>query len=260
MRLRAFFALLILGLATWGFAISDPEFDQYGAGWTIYTSGSGSVNFDGTVAQLTAFLYYDAGLEQVESAFSTSGQEYRLDIQVNNNGNILAGWRNSSDADGPTTMYANGATGARSILCDDPAYNKVFAEKAGSIGGVINIEYMRTTNVTAPPTYITAPGILTATRASATSANLTWNAATDNVTAASGIVYRIYWSTASGTVISSGVKTTFTGATSGTVTGLPSNQQVFFSVRAADRVGNAESNTVQANIAAASGVSDWPLY
>ena len=260
MKRTAIMTTIISALAAGSFGLTDPNFDLLGAGWTTYTAGSGAVTFPGTVAELTAFVFASAGIEQVESAFTTSGQEYQLAVQVNTNGNVLAGWRNSSDVDGPTTVYASGATGTRTILCDDPSYNKVFAEKTGSVGGIIDIESMITSNVTAPPSYGSAPGLISAVRASATSANLTWHGATDNITPVSEIVYRVYWSTGSASVISEGQKTSFTNTTTGLVTGLPSGQQVYFTVRAADRVGNTETNTVQQSIPASAGIDSWELY
>src|SRR5262245_18159468 len=82
--------IFVLGRAA--FALTNTEFTSFGSGWTTYTGGSGAVTFDGNVAEITAFVFATAGLEQTETAFTTTGQEYRLEIQVNNNGNVLAGW------------------------------------------------------------------------------------------------------------------------------------------------------------------------
>ena len=238
-------------------ALTNEEFDSGGTGWTTYATGSGSVTFPGTTAQINAFVTSLAGLEQTDSSFSTTGQERLLTIQINDNGNILAGWRNSSDVDGTTVIYSSGATGVRTVGSDDPAFNKVFAEKIG-VGGIINVEYMRVTDVTGPPTFA---GIATAARTSLTGADLTWAAGTDSVTPQGQIIYRIYWSTNSANVITDGVKTSSTaGATTIGVTGLPSGQQVFFTVRAEDRVAHRDTNTVQQSIASLTAVENWFLY
>jgi hypothetical protein len=241
-------------------AITDPDFDLGGSGWTVYTSGSGSVSFSGGVATLTAFVFADAGIEQEETRFTTFGQEFQLDINVLTNGNVLTGWGDAFAGAGVTTIYPSGATGVRSLRTDDPAYNWVFAEKTGSIGGIIDIDYMHVTEITAPPTYAGAAGVVSAVRTSPTSADLTWNAATDNVTPDAQIHYDVYWSTSSGNVIAGGVKTTFDGVSSGAVTGLPANQQVYFTVRARDRVNNREANTVQVGIEGFLAAAGWELY
>ena len=260
MSTRILFVAVALALTVSAEAISDPEFTNFGAGWTTYSGGSGSVNFDGNNAVLNAFLTSLAGIEQEEPAFASLGQEYELEINVANIGNIYAGWRDASlnDLTTATTTYGN-SPGVRTIRNDTTSHNLVFAETVG-IGGIINIDYMRVTLITAPPSYGGPAGIISATRATATSANLTWNQASDNVTAAPDMQYKVFWSTSSANVISEGVKTTFAGLTAGQVSGLPSNQQVFFTVRASDKVGNIEGNTAQASIPAGAGVADWSIY
>ncbi len=252
--------LLVAGAPFRAAAITDPDFDLGGTGWTVYTSGSGSVSFANGKATLTAFVFADAGIEQEETRFTTFGPDFQLDVDVLTNGNVLTGWGDAFGGAGVTTIYPSGATGVRSLRTDDRTYNWVFAEKTGSIGGIIDIDYMHVTEITAPPTYAGSAGAVSAVRTSPTSADLTWSAATDNVTPDPQIHYDVYWSTAAGNVIAGGVKATFDGVSSGAVTGLPANQQVFFTVRARDRVDNRESNIVQVSIEGFLTARSWELY
>jgi len=250
-------ALCLFASAAAQAALTNEEFDSGGTGWTTYMSGSGSVTFTGTTARINAFTTSLAGLEQTDSSFATTGQERLLTIQINDNGNILSGWRNASDVDGTTVIYSSGATGVRTVGSDDPAFNKVFAENIG-VGGIINVEYMRVTDVTGPPAFA---GITGAARTSSTSADLTWTQGTDDVTPQGEIVYRIYHSTNSANVISEGVKaSSAAGAATASVTGLAAGAQIFFTVRAEDRVAHRDTNTVQQSIASLTAVENWFLY
>jgi len=97
---------------------------------------------------------------------------------------------------------------------------------------------------TIPPTF---GGAETATAISSSQIDLTWSAATDNVTASSNIVYLIYISTTSGgeDFLLPPTYTTAAGATSYSVTGLASFTTYYFVVRAKDEAGNVDSNTVE---------------
>ncbi len=94
-----------------------------------------------------------------------------------------------------------------------------------------------------PPTFGGAAG---ATAVSSAEIDLTWTAATDNVTASSNIVYLIYFSTSSGAQdFQTPNYTTAAGATTYAVTGLTSSTTYYFVVRAKDEAGNVELNTVE---------------
>ncbi|NOZ69991.1 MAG: fibronectin type III domain-containing protein, partial [Deferribacteres bacterium] len=96
---------------------------------------------------------------------------------------------------------------------------------------------------TTPPTF---GGATSATAVSSSGIDLTWNAATDNVTASSNIVYLIYLSTTSGGQnFQTPNYTTAAGATSYAVTGLNSSTTYYFVVRAKDEAGNVDNNTVE---------------
>jgi hypothetical protein len=73
---------------------------------------------------------------------------------------------------------------------------------------------------------------------------LSWQAAHDNLTAASEIVYDVYYATtAGGEDFIRPTWTTPLGATSFRTPGLPSHGDAYFIVRARDADGNEETNT-----------------
>jgi hypothetical protein len=75
---------------------------------------------------------------------------------------------------------------------------------------------------------------------------LDWDQAQDNVTPATQIVYDIYQATKSGGEdFSSPTYTARHGATTFTTPPLPADQSIYFVVRARDRTGNRDSNTVE---------------
>jgi hypothetical protein len=102
---------------------------------------------------------------------------------------------------------------------------------------------------TLTPPDITAPsfdGLVSTTAVSETRIDLSWRAATDEVTASSNIVYLIYLATTSGgQSFATPTFTTAAGATSYSVTGLNPGASYFFVVRARDEAGNVDTNTVE---------------
>ncbi len=96
---------------------------------------------------------------------------------------------------------------------------------------------------TVPPNFT---GVLTAVAQGSFSVKLTWNAAVDNVTPASGIVYDVYHATSSGAQnFAVPSLSTPAGATEVTVTGLASATTYFFVVRARDAAGNRDVNLIE---------------
>ena len=76
--------------------------------------------------------------------------------------------------------------------------------------------------------------------------HLSWEAATDNVTPSSKIIYNVYQATtAGGENFSQPTYATAPGATTFTTPSLPADQTFYFVVRARDRAGNEDSNTVE---------------
>jgi hypothetical protein len=79
-----------------------------------------------------------------------------------------------------------------------------------------------------------------------TSYHLTWNPATDNRTRQNQIVYYIYIATTpGGEDFNNPYNWTPSGATSFDTDPLPTDQTFYFVVRAKDRAGNVDSNTVE---------------
>jgi len=79
-----------------------------------------------------------------------------------------------------------------------------------------------------------------------TSYNLRWDAATDNVSPTSRIVYLVYQANLPGAEdFSTPTYTTAAGATSFATPPLPADKPVYFVVRARDRAGNIDRNTVE---------------
>ena len=100
-----------------------------------------------------------------------------------------------------------------------------------------------TMNDVAPPTFA---GVQSATPVSPSQINLTWNPATDNLTASPNIIYYVYESkTPGGENFASPSFITTPGATSFQVTGLESNTTYYFTVRADDRSGNIDANLIE---------------
>jgi hypothetical protein len=90
-------------------------------------------------------------------------------------------------------------------------------------------------------TCIPGPGVEKTTRY-----HLSWNAATDDVTPSSEIVYRIYRATtAGGEHFSTPTYTTAAGVTSFETPRLTTARTFYFVVRARDRAGNEDSNKVE---------------
>jgi hypothetical protein len=79
-----------------------------------------------------------------------------------------------------------------------------------------------------------------------TSYTLRWDAATDNLTPSRRIVYDVYQAAApGGEEFSTPTYTTRAGATSFATPELPADKAVYFVVRARDKAGNSDLNTVE---------------
>jgi hypothetical protein len=76
--------------------------------------------------------------------------------------------------------------------------------------------------------------------------HLTWNAATDNVTPSRKIIYEVYQATMpGGEDFSKPTYTTTRGVTSFDTPKLPTDNTFYFVVRARDKAGNEDSNTIE---------------
>ncbi len=86
---------------------------------------------------------------------------------------------------------------------------------------------------------------------------LTWSAAADNAIENEGIVYAVYVSTTPGQEVFTDPPALLTepGATSATVTALPTRSTYYFVVRARDRAGNEDTNQTEASAVLATSFS-----
>jgi len=113
-------------------------------------------------------------------------------------------------------------------------------------GNALSADYLWSFTTAVPDT--TPPvfeGLVSAGAASSTSIDLTWNAASDNISPASNIAYQIYVATTSGGQNFESPAATVTGATATTISGLSPNTIYYFVARAKDEAGNTEANTIQ---------------
>lgn len=101
----------------------------------------------------------------------------------------------------------------------------------------------RTPNDVTPPTFAGAEGVANETTKSL---DVIWTAATDDLSSPDQIVYEIYQATKPGTEsFTTPTLTTLPGATSATISGLSAGKKYYFVVRARDKAGNAETNTIE---------------
>lgn len=105
-------------------------------------------------------------------------------------------------------------------------------------------------------------GIVSAIAISLGSIVLTWNAATDNITAQNQIVYYVYKAKSDGTFdYTTPYATTAAGATTYTDNfALAANTVYTYSVRARDLVGNIDTNTITASASFSVAVIDKGRY
>ncbi|MGO8997299.1 MAG: fibronectin type III domain-containing protein [Polyangiaceae bacterium] len=95
---------------------------------------------------------------------------------------------------------------------------------------------------TTPPTFA---GLASATALSDTQIQLSWPAATDDVSPQSAIIYRVYQGTASGAEGATPVATTAAGQTTITINSLAPKTAYYFIVHAVDQAGNEDHNSIE---------------
>jgi len=145
----------------------------------------------------------------------------------------------------PTYTTAAGAT-SFTVAGLTPGTTYYFVARAMDEAGNIDsntIERTNSTPDTIPPTFA---GLVSATTLTATSIQLTWSAATDNVTPQASIKYLVYEANAAGAeVFTTPTYSTTPGATGYVVNGLSQGIPYYFVVRAQDGAGNIDSNGVE---------------
>jgi hypothetical protein len=98
----------------------------------------------------------------------------------------------------------------------------------------------------APPTFA---GVTGGMALGATVVELSWTAATDDLSPPADIVYNVYMAETSGAqTFDTPTVTTLAGATTAAVTRLRAGTQYFFVVRAKDRAGNEDTNTIEISV------------
>ena len=175
---------------------------------------------------------------------------------------------NTAASQDPSRMrIAPGSADASYLMCKvDPACNR-YSGAAMPIGAPLSTQEIETLRAwinqgaagctpgvcSSTPTGgadTTAPTFAGATTATSAPNSITvsWNAASDSVTAAAQMVYLLYQSTTpGGESYTNPSFTTVPGATSYTVGKLPINSKYYYVVRARDGAGNIDTNKVEVN-------------
>ena len=167
---------------------------------------------------------------------------------------------------------ANGDGGSETLnftASESGTYHFVVYEATATPNGIssytINASLTTTQPDTDPPSFGSfLGGISSATRlAGNTSGEITWNLATDNVTSANSIIYRIYYDTVDANVFAGAPEATQTGPPlSMIITGLDALTTYYVGVRAEDEAGNVDTNTLTLDLPPLpNAVGDgWTLY
>jgi len=149
----------------------------------------------------------------------------------------------------PTATTAAGATSYTDTgLTSGKTYYYVVLAKdqAGNLSTTIKEVSAAPTLDTTAPTFAGATG--TSTQSSSSIA-IGWNAATDNYTLSSNIVYLVYRATTpGGENYATPTATTAAGALSYTDSGLSASTPYYYVVRAKDEAGNIDTNTVEKTV------------
>jgi len=121
-------------------------------------------------------------------------------------------------------------------------------DEGGNIGAN-NFELWASTLTGADVSPAAFEGLASAVASSPSTADLGWNAASDNKSSSSDIVYLVYMSTTpGGENFASPTFETAPGATSYQVGGLSPNTTYYFVVRSRDEAGNVDSNVVERSV------------
>jgi hypothetical protein len=202
---------------------------------TTAPSFAGATNVSGaTDTELT--VNWNAASDNVTSA---ANLEYRICRTTTAAGCSGASFSATQTVTGVTSyQFTSG------LLPNTTYYFVVRAfDQAGLTDGNSSVVSGATVNDTTNPTF---GGLVSATQAGATSIDLAWAAASDNVSSAAQIVYDVYQATsAGGQNYASPTYTTSAGDTAYTVLGLSPTTTYYFVVRARDQAGNRATSTTE---------------
>jgi Fibronectin type III domain len=162
----------------------------------------------------------------------------------------LAYWSDTAGLENfniPIAVSDPGATELVVTGLPTPETKYYFVVRAQDAAGNIDGNTVEITGKTGADTQApTFGGCVLADAVSATSVNMTWKAATDDVSTAVGITYDVFASkTPDGQDFDSPPQGSFLGGTSGIVDGLDNSSTYYFVCRAKDSSGNEDSNTFQ---------------
>lgn len=145
------------------------------------------------------------------------------------------------------TTYTSSA-GAGTFLATGLTQNTLyyFVARAQDQAGNLDTNTTQRSATTLDGAQPTFAGLTSATANGTSQIDLTWSAASDNVTSAGNMVYKIYQaSTPGGQNFTTATYTTSAGATTYSVTGLSPNTAYYFVVRARDLALNEDTNGVE---------------
>lgn len=146
----------------------------------------------------------------------------------------------------PTATFSSGTLGDVGGLLPSSQYFLVC--RARDLSGNADTNKLERTATTlsdgTPPTFL---GITTVSNVTSTTVDLNWAAATDDQTIAGDIVYDVYQAEAAGgeTFGPTPTLSSLPGATSVTIPDLTPAKQYYWVVRARDKAGNRDQNTVE---------------
>ena len=209
-------------------ATADGAAPSFGGLSSATTAGGGVVD-----------LSWSAATDDVTSQGNIMYLIYR---SPTSGGHNFTGAPSYTTSAGATTYQATGLTSGATYF---------FVVRARDTAGNVDsntVEQSGTADGTAPA----FNGIVAATAAAGGAIDLSWSAATDDVTAQGNIVYLIYRTESSGGQNYTGAPTdtTSAGATTYQTTGLTSGTTYYFVIRARDDTGNIDVNTVERSAAA----------
>ena len=161
--------------------------------------------------------------------------------------NVYSSLSSAAQTFASATMTVTGTTNAivTGLSNTETYYFVVRAEDEAGNEDDNSVEVSATTAATSDTTAPTFAGATSAGFATATSIQISWDVASDNISDVSTIKYNIYSSlNSAGQSFTTATKTVI-GTTNTIITGLTSGLTYYFVVRAEDGTGNEDNNTVE---------------
>ena len=163
----------------------------------------------------------------------------------------------AEDFDTPALVTDPGATSASVTRLPDATKARFFVVRARDAAGNVDTN---TKELSAKPAADVMPptfgGCTAATTMQAITVGISWNAATDDVSAPANLTYDIFESTTAGTFDFTKPFATVKGATTAVIPALMTSTTYYFVCRAKDEAGNEDDNT--AEVSATTGANPVP--